>query len=216
MAMRVIQAMLMSRWRMRHLSCEHGIRDVWPRLLHVVVLVAATLLLEGCAELTEFRTDITHLRADLQANMRALSQLSARMDELERRQHDAERTARQTEHDLSQAIEVLLRKALISEDRQTTHELSKSWPKEAHNPEDQTGQHPSMRHAMPSRQGNGQPGRNHLSLGMSQDDVRRLFGEPTTVEPVGSYEFWHYSPTSNQQYIIFDKMSGQVLGWRGP
>ena len=73
----------------------------------------------------EFRTDIVRLRSDLQANTQALSQLSARMDELERRQADAENAARQTQQDLSQAIEVLLRKALIAEDRQSTRESRK-------------------------------------------------------------------------------------------
>jgi hypothetical protein len=63
---------------------------------------------------------------------------------------------------------------------------------------------------------NWQPGRKQLSLGMSQDEVRHLLGEPLGIEPVGPYVFWHYSPLRNHQYIIFDNTSGQVLGWRDP
>ena len=51
---------------------------------------------------------------------------------------------------------------------------------------------------------------------MTQDEVRRMLGDPISIEPVGAYVFWHYSPASNQQYVIFGKMSGQVSGWRGP
>jgi len=27
--------------------------------------------------------------------------------------------------------------------------------------------------------------------------------------------FWHYSPMSNQQYVIFETVNGRVSGWRG-
>jgi hypothetical protein len=173
-------------------------------------------MLGSCAELIEVRTDIGRLRSDLHANTQVLSQLSARVDELERRQADAENAARQTQRDLSQAIEVLLRKALMTEDRQSTRESGKSQSKDAEKPESQAHQLPTATQGASSRGGNSHPGRKQLSLGMTQDDVRRMFGDPISIEPVGSYVFWHYSPMSDQQYVIFEKMSGQVSGWRGP
>jgi hypothetical protein len=156
------------------------------------------------------------LRSDLHANTQALSQLSARVDELERRQADAASAARQTQRDLSQAIEVLLRKALITQDRQITREPGTSQSKDAEKPEGQTRQLPAATQGASSRGENAPPGRKQLSLGMTQDDVRRVLGDPISIEPVGSYVFWHYSPMSNQQYVIFEKMSGQVSGWQGP
>lgn len=173
-------------------------------------------MLGSCADLVEFRTDIARLRSDLQANSQVLSQLSARVDELERRQADAESVARQTHQDLSQAIEVLLRKALMTEDRQITRESGKNWLKEPEKPESQARQLPATAQGTSSRGGNSHSGRKQLSLGMTQDDVRRMLGEPISIEPVGAYVFWHYSPMSNQQYVIFGKISGQVAGWRGP
>ncbi len=216
MAIRVMQAILTAHCSMSHMFVEHALRIVWHRLPQAMALAITPLTLASCAELIEFRTDIARLRADLQANTQALSQLSARVDELERRQANAESAARQMQQDLSQAIEVLLRKALMTEDRQITRESGKSSPKDTKNLESREHQHSAMEQGASSRGGNSQPGRKQLSLGMTQDDVRRMLGEPTSIEPVGPYVFWHYSPMSNQQYVIFDKMSGQVSGWRGP
>ena len=80
----------------------------------------------------------------------------------------------------------------------------------------QRDQLPAATQGASSQGGNSHPGRKQLSLGMTQDDVRRMLGDPISIEPVGSYVFWHYSPMSNQQYVIFEKMSGQVSGWRDP
>jgi hypothetical protein len=53
------------------------------------------------------------------------------------------------------------------------------------------------------------------SLGMTQDEVRRTLGEPISIDNAGAYVFWQYSETRNQKYVIFQKASGQVSGWRG-
>ena len=217
MAIRVMQAILTNHWSMCHMSLEQAMRTVWHRLPQAVALAIASLMLGSCAELVEFRTDIARLRSDLQANTQVLSQLSARVDELERRQADAESATRQTQQDLSQAIEVLLRKALMTEDRQITRESGKS-SAEGYL-KSRRARHASSqlrRQGTSSRGVNSHPGRKQLSLGMTQDDVRRMLGDPISIEPVGPYVFWHYSPMSNQQYVIFDNRSGQVSGWRGP
>jgi hypothetical protein len=216
MAIRMMQTILTHSNDMRHPALGRAMKTARHSFLRAVALAIGPLMLGSCADLIEFRTDIGRLRSDLHANTQVLSQLSARVDELERHQADAESAARQTQQDLSQAIELLLRKALMTEDRQITRESGKSQPKDAEKPESQAGQLPAATQGASSRGGNFHPGRKQLSLGMTQDDVRRMLGDPISIEPVGSYVFWHYSPTSNQQYVIFEKMSGQVSGWRGP
>jgi len=184
-------------------------------LPRAVALAIASLMLTSCAELEEFRMDTALLRSDLHAQTQTLSQLSARVDELERRQADAERAARQTQQELSQAIEVLLRKALMAENRPPSRESGKSQSSDAEQPESQTRQLPAATQDVSSREENSPQGRKHLSLGMTQDEVRRTLGDPVSIEHVGSYVFWQYSQLSNQKYVIFEKASGQVSGWRG-
>ncbi len=216
MTIRVMQAILTAHCSMPHISVEHALGVVWHRLLQAVALAITPLMLGSCAELIEFRTDIARLRSDLQANTQALSQLSARIDELERRQAAAESAARQTQQDLSQAIEVLLRKALIAKIAKSPVNPGKTRPRileiwrVRHARTSATGQ------GALSRGMNSHQGKKQLSLGMTQDDVRRMLGDPLSIEPAGPYVFWHYAPMSNQQYVIFDNRSGQVSGWRSP
>jgi K+-sensing histidine kinase KdpD len=184
-------------------------------LPYAVVLVIAPLVLASCAELGEYRTDIDRLRSDLHANAQLLSQLSARVDELERRQAAAESATRQTQQELSQAIEVLLKKALMTEKRQSSREPGKSQSRDVETQERQARQvQPETQRAAPQG-GNSPQGGKHLSLGMTQEDVRRALGDPIRIENAGSYLFWQYSQTSNEKYVIFEKVSGQVSGWRG-
>ena len=128
---------------MRHPSLEQAMKTARQSFLRAVALAIGPLMMGSCADLIEFRTDIGRLRSDLHANTQVLSQLSARVDELERRQANAESAARQTQRDLSQAIEVLLRKALMTEDRQITRESGKSQSKDAEKAESQARQLPA-------------------------------------------------------------------------
>jgi hypothetical protein len=159
--------------------------------------------------------DISRLRSDLHVNTQTLSQLSGRVDELERRQTDVNRTTRQTQQELSQAVEVLLRKALMAENHQTAHESGKNPSRVADHPESQPRPLPTVPQGASTPGRNAHQGRKSLSLGMTQDDVRRMLGEPMSIEHVGSYVFWHYSGRSHQQYVIFEQVGGQVSGWRG-
>ena len=135
MAIRMMQAILTSRCSLPHMALEHAMTSVWQKLPQAGALAIALFILGSCAELSEFRTDIAHLRSDLHTNTQVLSQLSARIDEIERRQGEVEGAARQTQQDLSQAVEVLLRKALITEDRLVTRESGKSQSHENENPD---------------------------------------------------------------------------------
>jgi DNA-binding protein H-NS len=180
-----------------------------------VALSLAPLMLGGCAELVEVRTDIARLRADLHAQTETLSQLSAGLDELERRQAAMDRAARQTQQELSQAIEVLLKKALIAEER-LTRTASERHQSKVLEPLESRARQPSSATQAPSPQGKiPRPGGKHLILGMTQDEVRRALGDPISIEDVGSYIFWQYSWLSNEKYVVFEKDSGQVSGWRG-
>jgi hypothetical protein len=185
------------------------------RLPYAVALVIAPLVLASCAELGEYRTDIARLRSDLHANAQLLSQLSARVDELERRQAATESATRQTQQKLSQAIEVLLKKALMTEKRRTGRESGRGQSRAAETQERQGRQVQSETQRAAPQGGNSPQGGKHLSLGMTQEDVRRALGDPVSVENAGSYIFWQYSQTSNEKYVVFEKVSGQVSGWRG-
>ena len=143
------------------------------RLPYVVVLVIAPLVLASCAELGEYRTDIARLRSDLHANAQLLSQLSARVDELERRQAATESATRQTQQELSQAIEVLLKKALMTEKGQSSREPGKSQSRDAETQERQARQVQSETQRAAPQGGNSPQVGKHLSLGMTQEDVRR-------------------------------------------
>ena len=215
MAIRGLQALVTSR-RARTLadvSFAQAMTGVWHKLPHAVALASALVLLGSCADLSEFRTDIARLRSDLHATTQVLS---AQMDELERHQGEVESVARQTQQDLSQAIEALPAKALIPKGRQITRDSGKSWSPETARPEGRARELPAGGQEASSRGGTFRPGRWQLSLGMTQDEVRRRLGDPLSIEPVGAYVFWHYSPIRNKQYVIFEQMSGQVSGWRGP
>ena len=50
-----------------------------------------------------------------------------------------------------------------------------------------------------------------LQRGMSEDDVRRLLGEPGKVSVARSYEFWYYAGGD----VAFDK-KGRVDSWDEP
>ena len=214
-ATRTMQTILTNSCCMPHHSLRRAMRTVRHSLPRAVALAITPLILVSCAEMGEFPNDIAHLRSDLQVNTQTLSQLSARVDEIERRQAEMERTTRQTQQDLSQAVEVLLRKALMAEKRQTARETGKGQPKDTERPESQERRVTPAAQGASWRSGDPSQGRKQLSLGMTREDVRRLLGEPISIEDVGSYVFWHYSPMSNQQYVVFEKVSGHVSGWRG-
>ena len=208
LAMRVMQALLTSRGSRSDVSLAPAMTRVWHQLPHAMTWASALVMWGCCAELSEFRTDITHLRLDLHATTQVLSQLSARMDALERRQGEAESDVRQTQHDLS--------KALSTKGRQLTRDSGKRQSPATEQPEGQARELAAGRQGASSRGGHVQPGRSPLSLGMTQDEVRHRLGDPLGIEPVGAYVFWHYSPMRNHRYVIFEHMSGQVSGWRDP
>ncbi|MGH8071287.1 MAG: hypothetical protein ACRERE_39870 [Candidatus Entotheonellia bacterium] len=215
MAIRTMQTVLTNHWYLPHPSLGQAMKTARHRLPYAVILVIAPLVLASCAELGEYRTDIARLRSDLHANAQLLSQLSARVDELERRQAATESATRQAQQELSHAIEVLLKKALMTDKRQTSRESGKSQSKDAEALEKQGRQLPSEMQRATSQGGNALQGGKPLSLGMTQEDVRRALGDPISIENAGSYIFWQYSQTSNEKYVVFEKVSGQVSGWRG-
>jgi hypothetical protein len=211
----MVQTILTNRWRVRYTPFAQGMRTVRRWLFHAMALAMAPLVLGSCAELVDLRTDISRLRADLHTNTETLSQLSARVDELERRQVATDNTVRQTQQELTQAIEVLLKKALVTENRLTIIGSERSPSKGTEKPEVQARQQPSETRSAAPQKKNSSQGEMHISLGMTQEDVRRTLGDPISIENAGSYIFWQYSQMSNQKYVVFDKVTLQVWGWRG-
>jgi hypothetical protein len=178
-------------------------------LPRVTALVIAALGLVSCAEFTPSPPDVSRLQADLRANSELLAQLSARVDQLERRQSVPDHPSGQTSQEFTQAIEVLLKKALVTESRLTaleSGELRSRAPAKLNKPAPQqplnTGDAPHPEAAP-------------LSLGMTREEVRRVLGEPVSTEMAGSYTIWQYSQENHQKYVIFENSSGQVWGWWG-
>jgi hypothetical protein len=201
-------------------------------LPNVITLVALALVLSSCAELSEFRdvrSDITHLRSDLNTHAEALAKLSSRLDQLERHGN----VSGPSPHDTTQALEVLLKKALETESRLSAIEsasqsakaadkLSKqarppvaeakapAAPKKA----DQNGPSSTVQAALPAPK-NAAVATKSIRLGMTSEEVRRALGDPISTETSQSYIFWHYSQVTHQKYVIFEKDTGQVSGWWG-
>jgi hypothetical protein len=57
--------------------------------------------------------------------------------------------------------------------------------------------------------------RPRLRLGMTQDEVRALVGEPTSVEAIAGVVFWHYGTEAHEPDVVFAQETGRVQGWLG-
>jgi hypothetical protein len=142
-------------------------------------------------------------------------QLEARVDELGRRQVASDKTVGQMRQELSQAIEVLLKRALVTESRLAALGTERNQPKGPENPDRQVRQQSSAMQSAALQGKDSLHGRKHISLGMTQEDVRHSLGEPISVENTGLYIFWQYSQINDRKYVVFDKATLQVAGWRG-
>ncbi len=227
-----VQTMYTNHWRVHRTALARGATAVSACFLHVMALVVLSLGAVSCAELTNLQDDIAGLRADLHAHNETLAKISARVDELERRQSISEHVSGQMLPEVTQAIEVLLKKALVTENRLTNIEFGGLPAKAAEKPVKQTGQ-PGAPAQGPAVRGRGgqagaaliiQPSPNTdgtsgkataLRLGMVPEDVRRALGDPISTETSASYIFWYYSRVHYQKYVIFEKDTRQVSGWWG-
>jgi hypothetical protein len=214
-AIQTRQTILTNRWQAPHLRFGRGMRTTWHWLPSVVALAITPLVLGSCTGLIESRTDIAHLRADLHATTETLLQLEARVDELGRRQVASDKTVGQMRQELSQAIEVLLKRALVTESRLAALGTERNQPKGPENPDRQVRQQSSAMQSAALQGKDSLQGRKHISLGMTQEDVRHSLGEPISVENTGLYIFWQYSQINDRKYVVFDKATLQVAGWRG-
>jgi hypothetical protein len=162
----------------------------------------------GCAELGGVRSELARLRADLSAHHAAMASLTQRVHAVEQQLATSESGAAHTSHEWQQAIEVLLKKALEIDVRVARLETTKS-----------TASHAPMPHPSPPMSGLEEPGpvidkRQEISLGMTQEEVRQIVGDPLRAEYAGEYIFWHYA-VNHQKYVVFERESGLVSGWLG-
>jgi SmpA / OmlA family len=164
--------------------------------------VIASFVLLGCAE-------YGGLRSDQHTQNETLAALTERVDELRRRLAGDERVSKQTQQELKQAVETLLKKAFETESRLSNLESGQVEPKKLEKPVKRAPQKPSET-SNASKQDQKQ-----LRLGMTQEEVQRLFGDPVSTESSGEHIFWQYSQESNQRYVVFEKASGRVSGWLG-
>ena len=175
-------------------------------------LMACALLALGlvsCAEFTPAPADIGRLQADVHTNSETLAQISARVDQLERRQSSSDLPSGQSSQELTQAIKVLLKKALLTESRLTALESDERRTRGLDKPTMQPPQRTPEPSDIPPHQ--AAP----LSLGMTREEVRRILGEPVSTEIAGPYTIWQYSSENHQKYVIFENGTGRVWGWWG-
>jgi hypothetical protein len=177
--------------------------------MRLVAVMLCSLGVASCAELREVRSDITRLRADLQAHQTALATLTERVGVVERRAIAAEKGAAQPSHELQQAVEILLKKALEIDMRLAQLETAQVAARRPERPP-----RPSP-HSTVEGPGHAAEERKEISLGMTQEDVRRIFGDPLRTEHAGHYIFWQYAPLRDQKYVVFEREGGRVSGWRG-
>jgi hypothetical protein len=209
MTTQTVQTMSPNYGRVRRAAVRQTATVASSGLSHVIALVILALGLVSCAEFTPLPADISRLQADLHTNSETLTQISARVDQLERRQSIPDHPSGQTSQELTQAIEVLLKKALLTESRLTALESAQLSTRAPEKPAQRARQQPpdpgdtSRREATP------------LSLGMTREEVRSALGDPVSTELAGSYTIWQYSQENHQKYVIFENGTGQVWGWWG-
>jgi hypothetical protein len=209
MRTRTVQTMSPNRGRVRRTTVTRLATTASSGVSHLMAFVILGLGLAGCAEFTPLPADVSRLQADLRTNSETLAQISARVDRLERRQSIPGHPSGQTSQELTQAIEVLLKKALLTESRLAALE---SGELRTRAPEKPT----TRAHQQPPKAGDAsqqQPAA--LSLGMTREEVRRVLGEPVSTETAGAYTIWQYSQENHQKYVIFENGTGQVWGWWG-
>ena len=223
-------------WRVCHLVLAQNATPIRRGLPRMTAVATLALALAGCAELNEFRglrTDIAHLRSDLNAHSETLATIASRVDQLERRDSITSRGAGQSPQELTRAVDVLLKKALETESRLNTIEDTRSVvraPEKSPKPPRQPVSEAKLPMAQRGNDQNGSTlpnqatvisqkkvsrGAKEISLGMTPDEVRHALGDPISTDISESYIFWHYSQVANQKYVIFEKDTGEVSGWWG-
>ena len=195
MTTQTVQTMSPNHGRVRRAAVRQTATVASSGLSHVIALVILALGLVSCAEFTPLPADISRSQADLHTTSETLTQISARVDQLERRQSIPDHPSGQTSQELTQAIEVLLKKALLTRAPEKPAQRARQQPPD---PGDT-----SRREATP------------LSLGMTREEVRSALGDPVSTELAGSYTIWQYSQENHQKYVIFENGTGQVWGWWG-
>jgi cell division protein FtsB len=193
MAIRAIQVTLRGRWRSS---------------TRFIALAVCGLGVVGCANLGELRADLMRLRADLQAQQTAMASLAERVNAIERGTATSNGGAGPTARELQQAVDVLLKKALALDLRVAQLETAK--PAAPRSEKERRPPPPPMQ-----SRGNAVDDPKRINLGMTQEDVRRILGDPVRTEYAERYIFWLYSPASDQKYVVFERQDGRVSGWVG-
>jgi len=176
---------------------------------HTMTGAMCFLVLIGCAGQEAFLSDVSRLRADMSSQNAALTTLVAHVDELDRRLVADAQASGQLQQELKQAVEVLLKKALETDNRLASLESAHTAAKRPEKPAPEVQQQASAVNGATERRSI------KISLGMTQEEVRRILGKPFSAESAGEYIFWQYSPSNNQRYVVFEKGNGRVSGWLG-
>lgn len=179
---------------------------------HMVTGGVWLLVLSGCAGQEAFRSAVTRVSTDQSSQSIALAMFAERLDGVERRLNADAHDTEQFRQELKAAVEVLLKKALVIDNRLTSLESALTALSATKH---------SGKAALPVKRqesavnGAADPRAPRLSLGMTQEDVRRILGHPIDAERAGEYIFWYYSHLKNNAYVVFEQSNGRVSGWLG-
>jgi hypothetical protein len=190
-------------------AIQAAVREHWQSSVRLIAVAMWGVGLVGCAELGAIRSEMARLRADLMAYHTAMESLTERVQAIEQRGATSESGVAHPSHDLQQGVEVLLKKALEIDVRVSQLEATKNVGSRAPMPR------PSPPKSALEERGPTIDKRQEISLGMTQEEVRQIIGDPLRTEYAGDYIFWHYSPLSYQKYVVFERENGRVSGWLG-
>jgi TolA-binding protein len=183
------------------------------QLVRQVITGAVWLLaLAGCTGQEAFRSEVIRVSTDQSSQSAALTTLAARIDAVERRLHADAHATGQLRQELKEAIEVLLKKALETDNRLASLESALTALAAAKRSEKAA---PPAKRQVSAVNGAAEPRAPRISLGMTQEEVRRILGNPVNAERAGEHIFWYYSHLKNEEYVVFEQSNGRVSGWLG-
>jgi outer membrane murein-binding lipoprotein Lpp len=134
-------------------------------------------------------SEVSLIQTDMRKNDTSLVDLAVRVNQLDRRVAKNERQSPQSGERAGNASDV--RDSLLGQQAASSAVSS-----------------PQMEASSP-----GEPPK-ALKRGMSQQDVRRMFGDPHGMERILDSVYWYYADGELKgQYVRFDATTGHVNGW---
>ncbi len=160
--------------------------------------------------IAQLHTEVSRLQAAVDYTDNLLRSLTGRIQGLEQQLATSERQSTQNQMLLTGRIQALERQLAAAA------APSGPTPQQASKPPGDRGSQPRQ----PTREGSvfAQPGPSPqgITLGMTQAEVRRRFGQPHSTERVSNFIYWYYAEGELAgQYVCFDGTTDRVVARGG-